>query len=161
MFTIPWPARFRQLPFLDPRHQGRNPPMTEKILAPQGSPMASWGPLGFEDFPQEFSVKPDRRTFIMPSAPFRAYPGLQLRNGVADLSYGFNTGATETPYYQQRPVQNPTLAQRYGGRAQQAPGALTSQDWYDRTRAGTAATGNGPGSIALGVRLRQRLGWSA
>lgn len=152
-------ARKRRRPFLDPMTGGDAPTSDERQLNPNAS-SAHWQPLGFQNFPLRDRVLPDRRTAIFPSAIGRAYADVQLLNGVGQLAHGFNVPITHTPYYQSRPVQNPTLAQRYGGRAQQAPGPLTTQDWHDQMYSDVAATGGGPGTISLSGRVRKRLGWS-
>lgn len=149
----------RRRPFLDPMTGGDAPTTDERTLNPDAS-SASWEQLGFENFPLRNRIVPDRRTAIFPTAIGRAFPDVQKLNGVSQLASTFLIPQTETPFYQSRPVQNPTLAQRYGGRAQQAPGALTVADWHDALYAGVAATGGGPGTISLTSRIRRRVGWA-
>lgn len=146
--------------FLRPQDNPDSPPESERILAPDAS-SAHWTQLGYRNFPLRDRPQPDERTFIFPSAIGRAYPDLQLLNGVGQLSSRYYQPPAGTPYWQQRPAQNPTLAQRYGGHAQTAPGALTTDAWQDQFYAGTPTVAGGPGTMSLGYRIRQVLGWTA
>lgn len=146
--------------FLRPQDSPDSPPESERILAPDSS-SAHWTPLGYQNFPLRDRPQADLRTYQFPTAIGRAFPDLQLLNGVSELNPRWYTPDTTDPYWQSRPTQNPTLAQRYGGRAQQTPGALTTQAWQDQFYGGTPSVGSGPGTMTMGARILQVLGWSA
>lgn len=139
---------------------------------------SSWGVLGYHDYPEQNSVKPDIRNYIFPSGVGRGWSGRQQLNGVSQLDSRYAVprrveyrdrrgnvvhGAAPLPYWQSSQAHtNQDLVQRFGGAAGEVPGPAQTQAWHDALYAGIPATGGatgGPGTLSTVAGLRARFGF--